>query len=278
MGPGARQTSPTAAEAAFEGVTAELRNRVVPWLQTREGLASAGFAALVLWVLWAPVSAPLVADLLGAACVIVLISLGARLWESRTAPRPPAFSLSGETAPGRVVLQRDSNAGFWRDKRGFLWDRRIWFAATGCPPCRLRPQTYRRLRAWSEESDVPVFVVRRSGRQCWWWRSSFYWESGDYDPQELRALLLMLERDDLQGLAWELKLHPATPIPEAVKRLVFKRDGGRCLLCGSNELIQYTHVVPQSHGGSNEPPNIHLVCAGCNRSQTRRRAPARLRA
>ncbi len=88
MGPGARQTSPTAAEAALDNVTAELRNRVMPWLQTREGLVSAGFAAVVLWILWAPVSAPLMADLLGAAAVVVLVSLGARLWE--VADRAPS--------------------------------------------------------------------------------------------------------------------------------------------------------------------------------------------
>jgi hypothetical protein len=262
----ARHTNTTAAEAAVGSVTAELRNRVVPWLQTREGLASAGFAVVVLWVLWAPVSAPFIADLLGAAAVVVLVSLGARLWEARTAPRAPAFSLAAEPTGDRIVLQRDRNAGFWRDKRGFLWDRRVWFAATGCPPCRLRPQTYGRLRAWSEESDLPVFIVRKRGRQCWWWRGAFYWESGDYGPEELRSLLLMVERDDLQGLAWELKLHPAKPIPEDVKRLVFKRDGGRCLVCGSNELIQYAHLVPHSRGGRNDPQNLHLVCAGCNRA------------
>jgi hypothetical protein len=256
--------STTPAEAALDNATAELRNRVLPWLQTREGLASAGLAALALWILWAPLSAPFVADLLGAATVIVLVSLGARLWEARTAPRAPAFSLA-EPTPGRVVLQRDRNAAFWRDKRGFLWDGRVWFAATGCPPCRLRPQTYRRLRAWSEESDLPVFVVRRRARQCWWWRDGFYWESGDYSPEELRALLLMLERDDLTGLALELKLHPAKPIPEDVRRLVFKRDAGRCLVCGVNELIQYARVVAPAHGGGNDPHNVHLVCAGCNR-------------
>jgi HNH endonuclease len=271
MGPGerdvsdARHTSPTAAEAAFDTMATQVRNRVVPWLQTREGLASAGIAAVVLWILWAPLKAPLVADLLAAAFVIVLVSLGARVWESRTAPPPPAFSLSVQSSPGHVVVARDRNAGFWRDQRGFLWDRRVWFAGTGCPPSRLRPQTYRRLRAWSEESDLPVFIVRRRDRQCWWWRGAFYWEAGDYERDELRSLLLMLERDDLQGLAWELKLHPATPIPEDVRCLVFTRDGGRCLVCGSNELIQYAHVVPQSRGGSSHPHNVHLVCAKCNR-------------
>ena len=52
-----------------------------------------------------------------------------------------------------------------------------------------------------------------------------------------------------------------------VKRLVYERDRGRCLACGSDELIQYDHVVPWSMGGGNEPQNIRLLCAGCNRRQ-----------
>jgi 5-methylcytosine-specific restriction endonuclease McrA len=77
----------------------------------------------------------------------------------------------------------------------------------------------------------------------------------------------MLERDDEQGIEWELDARLAAPIPEDVKSLVYERDEGRCLACGSDELIQYDRVVPWSMGGGNEPQNIRLVCAGCNRRQ-----------
>ena len=81
----------------------------------------------------------------------------------------------------------------------------------------------------------------------------------------------MLERDDEQGLEWELGVCiVAEPIPVDVKRFVFERDRGRCLACGSEELIQYDHVVPSSMGGGNEPENLRLLCAGCNRRQRRR--------
>ena len=82
----------------------------------------------------------------------------------------------------------------------------------------------------------------------------------------------MLECDDEQGLEWELGVHVAEPIPVEVKRFVFERDRGRCLACGSEELIQYAHVVPSSVGGGNEPENVRLLCAGCNRRQRRRQA------
>jgi HNH endonuclease len=249
----------------IDRVVAELQNRVSPWLHTREGVASASVSVVVFWILWAAAGAPLLGAFLGTAFVIILVSLAARLWESRTAPHAAAFSRIGHPVDGAVELQPDPNAGFWRDSRGFLWGDRIWFAGTGCPPCQLRPDTYLRLRAWRDQSDLPVFVARSRQHQWWWWRNAFYWESGDCGPQDVAALLTMLERDDEQGIEWELDANLAGPIPEDVKRLVFERDTGRCRACGSEELIQYDHVVPWSMGGGNEPKNIRLVCAGCNR-------------
>jgi hypothetical protein len=251
----------------MDRVAEELQNRVSPWLHTREGVASASISVVVFWILWAVVGAPLLTALLGAAFLIILVSLAARLWELRTAPPAAAFSRIGHPVDSGVELQQDPNAGFWRDSRGFLWGNRIWFAGTGCPPCQLRPDTYLRLREWRDQGDLPVFVVRSRRRQWWWWLNAFYWESADCGPEDVVAFLTMLERDDQQGIEWELDAHLAEPIPEDVKRLVDKRDMGRCLACGSDELIQYHRVVAWSMGGDNEPKNIRLLCAGCNRRQ-----------
>ena len=272
----AKHRSATVGGAATDYVAQEIHNRVGPWLQTREGVTSVSAAVVAFWILWALASTPVFAAVLAAALAAILVSIAARLWESRTAPPAPAFSLVGAPVDGGVDLQDDPNAGFWRDKRGFLWGYRIWFAGTGCPARRIRPDTYLRLRAWCNQGDLPVFVARAQRRQWWWWRNAFYWESGDYGPEDLRALLVMFEREDEQGFEWELGLRMAEPIPEEVKRLVFERDGGRCLACGSDELVQYDHVVPSSVGGDNEPENIRLLCAGCNRRlrSTASRAPA----
>jgi HNH endonuclease len=251
--------------AMIDRMAAELLNRVSPWLHTREGVVSVNVSVVVFWILWAAVGAALLTALLGAAFVIILVALAARLWESQTAPRAAVFSRLGHPVRGGIELQQDPSAGFWRDSRGFLWGNRIWFAGTGCPPSRLRLETYLRLRAWRDQGDLPVFVVRSRQRQWWWWRNTFYWESGDLGPEDVAALLKMLERHDEQGIEWELEARLADPIPENVKRFVYERDMGRCLACGSDELIQYDHVVPWSMGGGNEPHNIRLLCAGCKR-------------
>jgi HNH endonuclease len=49
-----------------------------------------------------------------------------------------------------------------------------------------------------------------------------------------------------------------------VKREVMERDSGRCQHCGSNQDIQFDHVIPFSKGGSSETANIQILCVRCN--------------
>ncbi len=54
-------------------------------------------------------------------------------------------------------------------------------------------------------------------------------------------------------------------IPTAVKLEVWKRDGGRCVQCGSKENLHFDHVIPYSKGGSSKDPrNIQILCARHN--------------
>jgi len=58
------------------------------------------------------------------------------------------------------------------------------------------------------------------------------------------------------------------PIPDDVKMFVWQRDGGRCAKCGSQEKLEYDHIIPVSKGGSNTARNIQLLCENCNRSKS----------
>lgn len=54
------------------------------------------------------------------------------------------------------------------------------------------------------------------------------------------------------------------PIADDVKLLVWARDGGACVRCGSKEKLHFDHVIPVAKGGSGEAVNIQLLCQPCN--------------
>jgi 16S rRNA G966 N2-methylase RsmD len=56
-------------------------------------------------------------------------------------------------------------------------------------------------------------------------------------------------------------------IPDEVKIVVWRRDGGSCVKCGNKENLEFDHIVPVSKGGSNTIRNIELLCEKCNRTK-----------
>ena len=57
-------------------------------------------------------------------------------------------------------------------------------------------------------------------------------------------------------------------IPSTVRREVWRRDGGKCVRCGSRENLEYDHIIPVAKGGSNTARNLELLCEACNRSKS----------
>jgi hypothetical protein len=54
-------------------------------------------------------------------------------------------------------------------------------------------------------------------------------------------------------------------IPTKVKLDVWKRDKGRCVMCGATDELHFDHVIPISKGGTSlTAENIQLLCARHN--------------
>jgi hypothetical protein len=58
------------------------------------------------------------------------------------------------------------------------------------------------------------------------------------------------------------------PIPSHIMQAVWKRDMQCCVNCGSNQNLEYDHIIPVSKGGSNSINNIQLLCQKCNRTKS----------
>ena len=54
-------------------------------------------------------------------------------------------------------------------------------------------------------------------------------------------------------------------IPTSVKLEVWKRDKGKCVICGSTDNLHFDHIIPYSKGGSSlVAENIQLLCSRHN--------------
>lgn len=80
-------------------------------------------------------------------------------------------------------------------------------------------------------------------------------------------LISWFKYESNKGLVYKSPSNNNRYIPSNVKRAVWRRDQGRCVECGSNNKLEYDHLIPVSKGGSNTERNIQLLCEKCNRSK-----------
>ena len=168
------------------------------------------------------------------------------------------------------MLREDRGAEFVTDGV-LLWRRHSFCVGRRVAP-PLSPRRLARLRAVQERE--PVCVLEDEGRRWWWYADRFFSEADDLSPEDVTALVADRDRRRLRRLERAhaaLEAEAATarraPIPREVRRVVWQRDGGRCVDCGAGFDLQYDHVIPHAMGGADTEANLQLLCGDCNRTK-----------
>jgi hypothetical protein len=127
--------------------------------------------------------------------------------------------------------------------------------------------------ARTRDFAVPMFI--HGNRFYWFFHSDWYSESERLSSEDVTALIgareikmrRRTERAKSMVAAEQTENTPRQAIPRTVKEAVWRRDQGRCVECGSRELLEFDHVIPLAMGGSNTERNLQLLCSTCNREK-----------
>lgn len=113
-----------------------------------------------------------------------------------------------------------------------------------------------------------VRVYEKMQPGIWVYNGTFIITDFTFVQSEGRRVIrftLEITNDNTIGSQNNLNTEHNRVIPSHVKQIVYKRDGGKCVLCQSTVNLHYDHELPYSKGGvSFLPENIRLLCASCN--------------
>lgn len=142
--------------------------------------------------------------------------------------------------------------------------------------------TRRCIGFWHEEE--PEFaptaeVPGRVGKNHWVFRGEL-WRSDPHYPLLPEQALALITADEnrkrlkveramaLMAMAKNLdNTRRRDAIPREVKIAVWLRDSGRCVKCGTQENLEFDHIIPISLGGANTERNIQILCSMHNREK-----------
>ncbi len=122
-------------------------------------------------------------------------------------------------------------------------------------------------RSESPPEQVKVFEKIRAG--IWVYNGLFAltdaWQEESDGRKVFKFKLELVENLAGLGVPDVAAIEHDRVIPSAVKLEVWKRDKGRCVVCGDQTNLHFDHVIPYSQGGSSkDAKNVQILCAKHN--------------
>ena len=155
-----------------------------------------------------------------------------------------------ETPDPKSVDQRLTTAAGTKTSNGLFYDAAIRFARGQAEAALVHGYEKVRPNIWVFNGLFRLADARREH---------------DDSRYVFRFRLELIENRAAQVQSQKPDLPRTRLIPSSVKRDVWKRDGGRCVECGSAENLHFDHVIPYSKGGSSlVEDNVQLLCARHN--------------
>lgn len=114
---------------------------------------------------------------------------------------------------------------------------------------------------------VRVYEKLRQG--IWAYNGIFHlvdsWRQRSNNRSVFKFKLLAVEGDENLAAPVRPDIARRRVIPTAVKLEVWKRDAGKCVVCGATDELHFDHVVPFARGGTSlVAENVQLLCARHN--------------
>jgi len=185
----------------------------------------------------------------------------------------------------RIGTGRIDFSGFWIfTEVNFVASKQIKFT--------FGRRKYEELRDERKRNGV-ARIGRKDDRVMWWARPDEAHESDESAEREREFGLYWatpeMSAEDVSLVIWgrrkrhgsqidrlrkrhERNEEPAPArrehIPPELQDEVWRRDGGRCVRCESEEELHFDHVIPVSKGGGNTAENLQVMCGPCNRAKS----------
>jgi hypothetical protein len=169
------------------------------------------------------------------------------IYEGHDAPR------TSETPDPKVVDQPELTPSGTLTQNGKFLHAAVQFRCGTAPPHLVRVYEKIHQGIWSYNGIFQLVDA---------------WRERDHRRTLFRFKLVAVEGDEATVASPDAKTERRRIIPTSVKVEVWKRDNGRCVICGATDDLHFDHDLPYSLGGTSvKVENVQLLCARHNLSK-----------